>query len=60
MQEAREGKLEVSSLGSPAQVLLYAVALSPLLPLLGHFNLGLPRCGPWWMTHPEITLLGMD
>ena len=30
MQEAREGKLEVSSLGSPAQVLLYAAGLSPL------------------------------
>ena len=32
MQEAREGKLKASSLGSPEQALLYSVELSPSTP----------------------------
>ena len=32
----------------------------PSLPLLDSFNHGLPCHQPWWMTHPEITLLGTD
>ena len=60
MQEAREGKLEVSLLGSPEHALLYAVELLPSLPQLDCSSHRPPRHWPWWMMYIETTQLRMD